>query len=124
MSSRRRREVAAGGESPNADFICRNSIVCRVIADKPQRTLRVTEFDRVMVLGAQAVSQNECSHTARIQPIGDLFAFVVDGQHAVPAAGTNNYGAVRFVRMRQIDGEIRPVGVFVPERSRRAAGPQ
>jgi hypothetical protein len=97
----------------------------RLGAHHPQRPLRVAQLDRVMVSRAEPVPQHEGRDAARVQPLGDLFAFMIHGQVDVAAARANHHGgAARFLRGREVDGEGRLVGILAAERSGRTAGPQ
>ena len=80
----------------------------------------------MMIARAQPILEHERRDPQPVEPLGNLFPFVLDGQHSVAAARADHHGrARRQLAARQPDGDRRHVLVGVgPLRSGRTAGPQ
>ena len=46
----------------------------------------------MMIARAEPVLEYECRDPERVEPLGDLFTLVLDGQHAVAASRTDDSG--------------------------------
>ena len=110
-----RHELAAGGEADRADPADVDVPFPGAAPDEPNRALGIGEgldVDLVGRLGfaGQAVLQHERGDPVVAQPLGDVVAFVRDGEHAVPAARDDeDRGAVGLVARRQVRREARVV---------------
>ena len=106
MRSERRGQVAAGGESHDADAVRRDTEFFRARTDDAEGALDVFELRGIVIARAEAILQHEGRHAQRVQPVSDLGALLVNRQVNVSAAGTyDNACADRLGRLRQIYGE-------------------
>ncbi len=92
-----RGEVAASGEAPDADAVGPDTEFCGARPNIADGALGVPEFDRVTVLGAEAVFENGGADAEVIEPSGDLRAFVIHGEMGITAAGADDDTCQRFV---------------------------
>lgn len=67
-------------------------------AHQPDRPLRISQFDGVMVTRPQAVLEDESGNAHGIEPVRHLPAFVVGGETSISAAWRNNDRRTRDVR--------------------------
>src|SRR5689334_574073 len=54
--------------------------------------LRISEFDGVVISRSQPVLQHKRRNSHRVEPVRDLAAFVIAGQHGVTPSWSYNYG--------------------------------
>jgi len=105
-------EVATGGETPNADAVGPDCQFDRVDADVADSALSIPEFDGVMVFGAETVFEDVCADAEIVEPGGDLDPFVVHGQHAIAAAGANDYAGLSLKGASGgVEGQRRLIGL-------------
>ena len=77
---------------------------------RPDRSSRVLEHGRVVIARAKPVLEHERRHSQRVEPLGDLPALMIAGQHPVTAAGTDhNRGARGSFRLREPDRQGRNI---------------
>src|SRR5437879_390258 len=93
MSARSRGQMSTRGKTPDPDSLRSDTILRRMIARIPDSTLRIAEFNGMVIPRAQAILEDKCSHAASGEPLGHLLPFVVHGQHAVTATGANHDAA-------------------------------
>ena len=116
-------EVAAGAEAHDADFGGIDMIPGGADADRAERALRIVDHGRVAILGAETIAEDESGNALRVEPLGNLLAFVIDGERAVSATGADNTGF--SVRVLSNPGRERGDVLFLRALSaRRAAGPE
>jgi hypothetical protein len=94
---------------------------------RPDRSSCILEHGRVAIARAKPVLKHERRHSQRVEPLGDLPAFMIAGQHSVTAAGTdNNRGARGRSRLREPDRQGRNIVLRIialgPGRSSRPEG--
>ena len=85
-------EMAAGGESPDADAVGIDAPLFGVFADDAHGLHAVFDFDGVVVAGRDAVVEDEGGHALVAEPLGDLEAFLAEGDVIVGAAGNDEDG--------------------------------
>src|SRR5581483_6455419 len=125
LGRRRRGEVPSRREAEDADAIRIDLPLRGPSADGSQGTLRILDRRGVMILGCQAVLQNDAGDTNRIEPSGDLIAFMIHRQGAIASTRTNNDGSSRvLVGRRKIDADGGRVFRVFAECSWRAVGPE
>src|SRR5947209_17984453 len=89
-------QVSSGRESPDADAIGLNPQLFGMGSHVADRSLCVSEFDRVMVLGSQPVLQHESRNAQRVEPACHVLALISDRQVRIAAARTDNHGGRNF----------------------------
>lgn len=90
-------KVAAGAEAHDADFIGIDMEFGGAGANGAERALRIVQHGGMAILGAEAIAENESRDALGVEPLRDLFSFVIDGEGAITAAGTDDDGlAVGF----------------------------
>src|SRR5258708_7671389 len=89
MRSRRRSQVPTRGKSHDPDAIRSNSVFSSTRPHHSNGTLRVAQFDGVMIAGAQSILQNEGGDSHRIKPVRHLAALVIGSEPYVASARTN-----------------------------------
>ena len=92
VSARGGGEVAAGGEAHDADAVGTNAEFGGAGANGAESALGVAQFDGVMILGAQAVLENESSHAHGVEPFGNVAALFVHREVDIAAAGADDDG--------------------------------
>ena len=106
MGAGRRGEMAAGREAHDCDPARVDFPLCGVCPDGPDRPAGVVEHRGMMIARAQPIFQNERRDPQAVEPLGDLLALVLDGQHPVAAARADDHGrARRQLRARQPNGD-------------------
>ena len=124
MCAERRGEVAARGETEDAYARRVNAPFRRARTHGAQCTRRVLEHGRVLVARPQTVLEHEGRDAQRVEPLGDGPPLII-GEVLVAAAGADDDGRARGLLLRrQVRRERRDVFRLVPDRARRAAGPQ
>ena len=115
-------EVSAGGKTDHADLVRIDMPLRGMLANKPQRALRVLQrclHFRVVAMTVDqggtgvghAVLQQHAGDAARGQPVADLRAFEVHGQDLVAAAGEHHHGHAGVVALGRVHGHRRPADV-------------
>ena len=92
--------MAARRESPDAETIRVN---IKLFCTSPHGTncsLRVLQWRGMVVFRPKPVLQNERRYSNVVEPVGNLFSFMIHGKIAVPA--TRAYDDSRPVRFRRI----------------------
>src|SRR5262245_48347788 len=84
-------EMSSRGKAHNPYAIRGNPVFPGPRANGADRALCVTQFDRVVILGAETITQHERSHSDRVEPARDVSAFLLHGEVLVSAAGTDNH---------------------------------
>ena len=106
-------EVAAGAEAEDADAVGLETPLGGVMTDQAHGALGVLQrggFGMLVVAPWHAVLENDAGDAQSVEVIGDLGAFVFDGQDAVAAAGADqNGGAVGLLGLVNRDGGIADV---------------
>ena len=95
MSACSRRQMSTRGKSPDPDFLRSDPILRGMIARITNRTLRVAQFDGMVIPRTQAILEDERNHATSGEPLSHLFAFMVHGQHPVTAPRANHHTAAR-----------------------------
>src|SRR4051794_6273258 len=85
-----RGQVAAGGESHDADAVRLNSELRSASANDANCALCVTQFNGMVITRTQSIFEDERCYAHGVQPIGDLPALVIAGQHVIRAAGCDD----------------------------------
>ena len=126
MRGNRDRQMPAGGETHHADMLRIDAVVTGMRPHPAHGALAVEQGDlRRVALGLQPIGEHERRHAHLRQPVRRLQAFVIDHQHVVAAARTDDHrGAVRLLRFRPVHAHPRPVPRLVALGLRRAGRPQ
>jgi len=107
MRACRRGEVSAGGKSHDADAAWIDRVFVGVGADVANGALGIEQRDRVVILRAIAIGEDEGRHSTVVEPVGNLSSFFIDGEHGVSAARANHDRGVGWILRRQIGREYR-----------------
>src|SRR5207237_7936947 len=98
------RQVSAGRETPNADSRRIDVPLLGAGAHRANRSLSVLQGRRMMIARGDAILEHKAGHADRVNPFGDLLAFVVDGEKSIAASRTDDHGRpVGLVRRWQIN---------------------
>src|ERR1700730_12117708 len=101
-------------EAHHPDAIGPNTKFFGARSNQSNGPLRVAQLDRMAIFRAEAVLENECGDSERIQPVCHLTALVVDGKQDVPASWCNDHRSTRGARInRRIKRESRVVLVAI-----------
>src|SRR5258706_6173964 len=97
-------EVAAGGETHDADTVGCDVDACGAFADHANRLLRVIEHGGMVVARAESILEHERGHAEAVEPLRELRTFLVDRERAIAAAGADDDGGP-VGRTRKVGGE-------------------
>src|SRR5690606_38259487 len=112
-------------EAENADPLRIDLPFVRARPNEPDRSTSILERRRVAITRREAIAKDEGRHAEGIEPFGDLFSFVIDGEKAVPSAGTDDdRGTVGLRRRRTVDRQRWLVRLLISDRAGGAVGPQ
>src|SRR5579859_4869837 len=117
-------QMAPGGEPQDANAIFGDAELLRTGAYHTNGTLRIAEFHWMVVARPEAILEHERGDAERVEPVGDLAAFVVVGQPAIAAAGTDDDGRGNGIAPGKEDGQGGAVAVFVAKGAGRISGPE
>jgi hypothetical protein len=90
MSSGGGGEMAACGKSHHADAVRIDAEFLGAGTHQANGALGIAEFDGMVVLGSEAVLEDERGDAEGVQPVGFLAAFVIGGEPSVAAAGSDD----------------------------------
>src|SRR5579862_5432167 len=116
VGSERRGQMSTGGEANDSNAIRLHPKFCSTRPYGAECALSVSQFNRVMVGGADSILQNKGSNSKRVEPVRNLPSFVVCGHKFVTAA-RGNYDRSAVPMNRRIVGECRLVAHCVAHRS-------
>src|SRR3954451_11194886 len=88
--------MTTGGESPNP-YAIRIEIKFASMAANPAKCARcISQFDGMVIAGAETVFQHEGRDAEIVEPARDLHTFVVCCQHGISTARNNQHSSVGF----------------------------
>ena len=87
------RHVAAGREAENADAVRVDAPFCRVMAGEPNGALSVLKSGAIEVYRVtpwNPILEHDCRDSDGVEPLCDLGAFEIPGEHFVSTAGADD----------------------------------
>src|SRR5271155_5342012 len=121
MGAERGGEMAAGGESPDADAVGVDAVLGGMGADEAHGAAAVVDLDRIAV-GRDTIVEDEGGHALLVEPGGDLEAFVAHGDMLIASTWNDENGGTGGAGFRQQGIHAGLVGFSGAEGARGSVG--